>query len=66
MPPRASACQVCTHDKRASIELGLTYGTPLRVLSQRFEVSKDALHQHRHKHLSPQLQAALLAKQEAQ
>ena len=33
---------------------------PVRVLSQRFGVTKDALHRHRKLHLSPQTRAALL------
>ena len=36
----------------------------LRVLAQRFEVSPDALHRHRHKHLTPTMAAAILAAQQ--
>jgi hypothetical protein len=43
------------------MELGLVLGTSLRVLSNRFGVSVDALHNHRHKHLTPAQRAAYLS-----
>lgn len=58
-----NGCTICTHDKRASLELGLVHRVPARVLATRFGVSKDALHRHRRNHLTPQQAAALLAAQ---
>jgi hypothetical protein len=59
--PRPAKCTICRHDKRHQIEIGLVYKVPLAVLAERFSISKDALHRHRHNHLSPQVAAAILA-----
>ena len=45
---------------RAQIELGLIFGTPLRVLSKRYGRSVSSLQAHRLNHLTPQLKAAVL------
>jgi lambda repressor-like predicted transcriptional regulator len=57
---RGRKCTICSHPKRHLMELGLVAGVSLRVLSNRFGVSLDGLHNHRHKHLSPQQIAAYL------
>jgi hypothetical protein len=46
-------CQVCAHPQRHVVELGLVHRVPVRVLSKRFELSKDAIHRHRRNHMSP-------------
>jgi hypothetical protein len=56
-------CTICTHGHRSQIEIGLVHHVPMRVLAQRFGVSPDALHRHRHNHSSPQVAAAILAAQ---
>jgi len=38
----------------------LIFGTPVLVLSRRFNIGTKSLHNHRHKHLTPQLKAAIL------
>lgn len=53
-------CRVCAHKQRSLLELGLVSKVPVRVLAQRFGVSKDSLFGHRRNHMSPQLRAALL------
>jgi hypothetical protein len=40
------------------------HGVSGRVLAQRFELSKDAIHRHAQKHLTPQIRAAILAAQQ--
>ena len=49
------------HERKHQIEIGLVHRVPLRVLAQRFQCSPDALHRHRHRHLSPVMAAAILA-----
>jgi hypothetical protein len=62
-PLASNICTICRHPKKHLIEVGLTYGTPLRVLAKRFEVSFWAVHRHGRNHLSPQLRAAILVAQ---
>jgi hypothetical protein len=57
------ACQVCIHKHRHLLELGLVHRVPVRVLSRRFELSKDSIFRHRRLHMSPQLVAAMLVAQ---
>jgi hypothetical protein len=57
----ATKCTVCLHPKLPSIELGLVYKTPLRVLANKYNLSIQALHRHRHAHLSPAVAAAILS-----
>ena len=54
------ACQVCVHEQRHLVELGLVHRVPVRVLAKRFEVSKDSIFRHRKLHMSPQLVAAIM------
>ena len=60
---KGTTCTICSHQRRHQIEIGLVHRVPLRVLGQRFECSPDALHRHRHRHLTPQMAAAILAAQ---
>lgn len=55
-------CTVCSHPDRASVELGLANRVPLRVLATRYGLSQDAVHRHRHRHMSPQLTAQLMTR----
>jgi hypothetical protein len=59
-------CTVCIHPQRHLIEVGLCYGTPMRVLSKRFGPSFHSIYRHSRHHLSPQLRAAILTAQEPQ
>jgi hypothetical protein len=59
----STICSICRHQKKHLIEVGLTYGTPLRVLAKRFDVSFWAVYRHGKNHLSPQLRAAILVAQ---
>lgn len=52
---------VVTHPQRAEIELQLARNVPLRVLSERYGLSPDALWRHKSK-LPPQLKEALIHK----
>jgi hypothetical protein len=63
MGKRGSVCSICRHERRHQIEIGLVHRVPLRVLAQRFDCSRDALHRHKHRHLTPQMAAAILAAQ---
>src|SRR5262245_48951741 len=54
-------CGACNHPDRARIDVGLTYGTPLRVLAKRFDLHRDALWRHKKLHLSAAMKAAILA-----
>jgi hypothetical protein len=59
-----SACTICSHDKRAQIEIGLANKVPHRVLARRFGVSDDAVQRHAQRHLTPQMRAAILTAQQ--
>jgi hypothetical protein len=61
--PRPGICGVCTHPRKHQIEIGLTYGLPVRVLAKRFGLSMHAVWRHSKNHLSPQLRAAILVAQ---
>ena len=56
-------CTVCAHERRHQIEIGLVHRVPYRVLARRYDLKISALHNHRHKHLTPQIAAAILAQQ---
>ena len=43
---RPSQCTVCAHQERARIELLRAGGASLRILAEKFEISKDAVHRH--------------------
>lgn len=64
MGKKGTPCTICSHARRHQIEIGLVHRVPLRVLARRFECSPDALHRHRHKHLSPMMAAAILCAQQ--
>lgn len=53
-------CKTCHHPERAKIELGLAHRVPVRVLAQKYGLSKESIFRHRNRHLTPQLRAALL------
>jgi hypothetical protein len=56
----ASVCTICHHPTRHAVELALVHRTPLRVIADRYDVSKDALYRHRKLHLTAAMRAALL------
>lgn len=56
---RGARCSICSHEKAAEIDLGLSRNVPVRVLARRYGVGEDALYRHRTNHLSPQLRAQL-------
>ena len=55
------ACTACEHKQRANVDLALTHSVPIRTISRRFGISRDALYRHKRNHLSPQLRAAILS-----
>lgn len=63
MGKTGKACTICSHPKRAQLEIGLTHHVPMRALAIRFDCSEDALARHRRNHLTPTTMAAILAAQ---
>ena len=59
MGKRGPACKACIHEQRHLLELGLVHKIPVRVLSRRFELTKDSIFRHRREHMPPQLIAAI-------
>jgi hypothetical protein len=53
-------CQVCRHDKRHQIDLGLICGVPRPTLAQRFGVTVDSLYRHSKTHVTASQAAAIL------
>jgi len=62
----ARQCTVCEHPDRATIELGLANGVPVRTLATRHDLSKEACYRHRKNHMPPQLLAQLKTRGRAQ
>lgn len=62
MATKGRECGVCAHPDRASVELGLANRVSLRALGKRYGLSIDAIHRHRHNHMSPQLTAQLMTR----
>jgi hypothetical protein len=54
-------CTVCAHERRHQIDIGLVHQVAARVLAERFNLSKDAIHRHAANHLTPPMRAAILA-----
>jgi hypothetical protein len=57
--PGPGNCQVCRHDKRHQIDLGLICGVPRPTLAQRFGVTVDSLYRHQN-HVTRSQAAAIL------
>lgn len=53
-------CTICTHEKRAQIDMGIVYGLSVPVVAARFKVSSDAIYRHRKAHLTATQRAAIL------
>lgn len=56
----ATQCKTCHHPERAKIELGLAHRVPVRVLANKYGLTKESIFRHKNRHLTPQLRAALL------
>jgi hypothetical protein len=53
-------CQVCAHEKRHQIDLGLICGVPRPTLAARFSVSVDSLARHAKAHVTASQAAAIM------
>lgn len=51
----SQVCNICNHPNRLDIDKRLAGGGSITRISREFDVSKDALHNHREKHISRQL-----------
>ena len=60
MGKRGTQCAVCASKHRAQVEIGLVHCVPVRVLANRFDLSKDSIARHSANHLTPTQRAALL------
>ena len=58
---RPSQCTVCAHQERARIELLRAGGASLRILAEKFGISKDAVHRHFENHVTDARKAELCA-----
>lgn len=54
-------CQVCQHPERWRVELLKAGGASLDSLAKKFELSRDAIDRHWHRHVSAELKAGYLA-----
>jgi hypothetical protein len=55
-------CTICVHPDRPQIDLAVATGLSMRVIAERFKVSRDAVWRHRQSHLSVEIRAALALK----
>jgi hypothetical protein len=53
-------CAVCRHPERWRIELLRAGGAGLDALATKFELTRDAIHRHWHKHVTPEMKANYL------
>lgn len=60
MGKTGSPCTICTHEKRAQIDLGIVHALSVPALAARFNVSADAIYRHRRRHLTAVQRAAIL------
>lgn len=56
-------CSICSHSKRLDIDRQIARGQSLTAVCRAFQVSRDALANHRDKHLSRQLSQAIRRQQ---
>jgi len=59
-PKPSKRCQVCRHDERWRIELLRASGASFESLAEKFNVDRDSIWRHWHKHVSPELKAQYL------
>jgi hypothetical protein len=59
-PARPGQCSTCNHPERTRIEMLRVGGTPLRVLEQQFDLSKDSIYRHFKAHVSHERRAELM------
>ena len=52
-------CSICRHKDAGRIDLMLARRVPLRVISNKFDVTASALCRHRQRHMTPEIKAAL-------
>jgi len=62
----AQACSICNHNNRLEIDKLLVEGRSLSSISRRYDVSLDALSNHRNKHISRQLHQAMMKRENEQ
>jgi hypothetical protein len=53
-------CQICVHPEKARIELMRASGVSLDVIAAKFNVQRDAVNRHWHKHVSDEAKASYL------
>jgi hypothetical protein len=53
-------CAVCRHPERWRIELLRAGGAGLDALATKFELTRDAIHRHWHKHVTPEMKSNYL------
>lgn len=53
--PTGRPCKTCNHPRRAEIELRLANGTPIRIIADKYGLTKDSLYNHRKKHMPAEL-----------
>ena len=56
----SNRCQVCRHPERWRIELLQASGASLDRLADKFDLQRDAIHRHWHKHVSTEMKASYL------
>jgi hypothetical protein len=54
----ARICTICTHPKRAAIEIALGTAEPIDQVAKRFDVSTGSVTRHRTNHLAPMLEGS--------
>src|SRR5438128_1089922 len=60
------ACTICTHPKRAEIELSVTNGTALRTIAKQHDVGYVSIQRHMSEHISKQAAKQQAMREEAE
>ena len=59
-PKPSRRCQVCRHPEKWRIELSRASGASFEALAAKFNVDRDSIWRHWHKHVTPEMKAQFL------
>jgi hypothetical protein len=57
---RGAVCSICKHPERVRIEQSRCAGASLSAIASKFQISRDALHRHMHRHVPEDLRLQYL------
>jgi len=58
-------CTICSHEKRAEIDIDIASGKSYRVISRQFSIGHDSIQRHASEHIQETIKQTQVAKEEA-